>query len=68
MAGGTVKWFDQKKGYGFIQPNDGPDIFVHYSDIEGEGYKLLHDGDNVEFELSKGDMGPKAAKVKTVSA
>jgi CspA family cold shock protein len=66
MAGGTVKWFDQKKGYGFIQRNDGSDIFVHYSDIESEGFKLLHEGDNVEFELSQGDIGPKAAKVKTV--
>lgn len=63
MAGGTVKWFDSKKGYGFISQQQGPDLFVHYSDIEGDGYKSLKDGQPVEFEVSQGDMGPKAAHV-----
>ena len=65
MAAGTVKWFDAKKGYGFIAQDEGPDVFVHYSDIENqEGYKTLKDGEPVEFELTKGDIGPKAMKVK----
>lgn len=65
MAAGTVKWFDAKKGYGFIAQEEGPDVFVHYSDIEGqEGFKTLKDGEPVEFEITKGDIGPKATKVK----
>lgn len=61
---GTVKWFNQAKGYGFIVQDDkGPDVFVHFSAIEGKGYKLLHDGDRVEFKLVKKDKGLQAEEV-----
>ena len=63
MANGTVKWFDSQKGYGFITQQQGPDLFVHYSDIQSDGYKSLKDGQPVEFDVSKGDIGPKAANV-----
>lgn len=66
MACGTVKWFDSKKGYGFIQQENGPDVFVHFSDIQSDGYRALKDGDSVEFELSRGDIGPRAANVKVL--
>lgn len=61
---GNVKWFDEKKGFGFITPeNGGRDVFVHYSDIEGQGFKTLHEGERVEFEVTQNERGPKAAKV-----
>ena len=64
---GTVKWFNQTKGYGFIAPADGsPDVFVHSSAIEGEGFKSLREGEQVKFEITEGDKGPKAANVRTV--
>ena len=63
---GTVKWFDSKKGYGFIELEGSDDIFVHFSDIEGEGYKLLKDGQKVEFEVAKDDQGEKAKNVKAI--
>lgn len=63
MAEGTVKWFDAKKGYGFIARSGHKDVFVHYSNIAGEGYKQLKDGDVVEFEVAKGAMGPRADNV-----
>ena len=64
---GTVKWFNSAKGYGFIGRDNGPDVFVHYSAISGEGYKSLQEGDKVEFEISQGQKGPQAANVvKTV--
>jgi cold shock protein len=60
---GTVKWFNNAKGYGFIGREDGPDVFVHYSAITGEGYKSLQEGDQVEFEITQGQKGPQAANV-----
>ena len=61
---GTVKWFSNSKGYGFIGRNDGPDVFVHYSAIIGEGYRTLAEGDFVEFEIVEGPKGPQAATVR----
>jgi len=60
---GTVKWFNNAKGYGFIGRADGPDVFVHYSAIASEGYKSLQEGDQVEFEITEGQKGPQAANV-----
>ena len=60
---GTVKWFNNAKGYGFIGRADGPDVFVHYSAIAAEGYKSLQEGDQVEFEIAEGQKGPQAANV-----
>jgi CspA family cold shock protein len=62
-----VKWFDNVKGYGFIESEDGQDIFVHYKQIEGDGYKTLREGQQVEFELSEGEKGPLAVNVRLVS-
>jgi CspA family cold shock protein len=64
MAQGTVKWFNADKGYGFIGSDDGPDVFVHYSAIEGTGHKSLDEGDRVEFEVSQGQRGPQADGVR----
>lgn len=66
MAKGQVKWFDQKKGYGFITREDGDDIFVHYSAINSQGFKTLNEGDEVEFEVTEGKKGLQATNV-TVS-
>jgi CspA family cold shock protein len=64
MATGSVKWFSDQKGYGFITPNDGgEDIFVHYSNIDGDGFKTLREGQEVEFEVSQGRKGLEATKV-----
>ncbi len=63
MARGTVKWFDVKKGYGFIEQEDGEDVFVHFSAIEEEGFKTLEEGQTVNFEIVEGDRGPQAANV-----
>ncbi len=60
---GTVKWFNNAKGYGFIGREGGPDVFVHYSAIVGEGYKALQEGDQVEFEIVQGTKGPQADRV-----
>lgn len=62
-----VKWFDNVKGYGFIESEDGQDIFVHYKQIEGDGYKTLREGQQVEFDLSEGEKGPLAVNVRLVS-
>jgi len=68
MATGTVKWFNNKKGYGFITPENGSDVFVHYSAIQGDGYKTLEEGQAVEFEIKNGPKGQEAANVTRVSA
>ncbi len=60
---GTIKWFNNSKGYGFIGRDDGQDVFVHYSAIAGEGYRTLKEGDRVEFEVVPGPKGPQAANV-----
>ncbi|HAP68060.1 MAG: cold-shock protein [Nitrospinae bacterium RIFCSPLOWO2_01_FULL_39_10] len=67
MAKGTVKWFNNTKGFGFIQQEGGEDIFVHYSDIKDEGYKSLNEGQQVEFEVTSGPKGPKASNVVKVN-
>ncbi|MEK6254840.1 MAG: cold shock domain-containing protein [Gemmatimonadales bacterium] len=66
MSRGKVKWFHDAKGYGFIELEDGKDVFVHYSAINIEGYKTLAEGQEVEFELADGDKGPRAANVTRV--
>ncbi|MBM14495.1 MAG: cold-shock protein [Nitrospina sp.] len=63
MDNGRVKWFSNQKGYGFIQTEDGKDIFVHFSAIQSEGFKTLSQGQDVEFEISDGPKGPQAANV-----
>lgn len=64
---GKVKWFDDQKGYGFIEKDDGSgDVFVHFSAIKSEGYKSLAEGDSVEFEVTESDKGPKASNVMKV--
>lgn len=65
MAEGTVKWFSAEKGYGFIQREDGgPDVFVHYSEIQGSGYRSLEENQKVEFEVGQGTKGPQAQNVR----
>lgn len=66
MPEGIVKWFNDKKGYGFIVREDGNDIFVHYSSIEMPGFKTLTEGDKVSFEVEESDRGPQAKSVKKV--
>ena len=68
MSTGKVKWFNESKGYGFIEPEGGGrDVFVHYSAIQGEGYKTLSEGQPVEFEIIQGDKGPQASNVLKAS-
>ena len=66
MAEGTVKWFNEAKGFGFIEQNSGPDLFVHFSAIQGEGFKTLNEGDRVSFEVVKGPKGPQAENVRKI--
>ena len=66
MPTGKVKWFNNSKGYGFIQQEDGTDIFVHFSAIQGDGYKTLDEGQSVSFEVTQGPKGPQAANVTKV--
>jgi CspA family cold shock protein len=64
MATGKVKWFNEAKGYGFIERDGGGDVFIHYSEIEGSGFKTLHEGQAVEFEITEGAKGPQAVKCR----
>jgi CspA family cold shock protein len=66
MVRGTVKWFNEKKGFGFIQQENGPDVFVHFSAIQGDGFKTLAEGQAVEFEVIDSDKGAKAQNVRRV--
>jgi len=66
MAQGIVKWFNNQKGYGFITPEEGNDIFVHHSEIQGDGYKSLEENQKVEYEPGQGRKGPEATKVRAI--
>ena len=66
MPEGTVKWFNDTKGFGFIESDDGQDVFVHQSEIQSDGYRSLTEGAKVQFELTQGDKGPKAVQVKQI--
>jgi len=66
MASGTVKWFSNKKGFGFIEQESGPDVFVHHTGISGDGFKSLNEGDHVTFDVENGKKGPAAVNVKVV--
>ena len=66
MSNGVVKWFNEKKGFGFIEREDGPDVFVHHSGINGTGFKSLAEGDEVTFDLEQGPKGPRAVNVTVV--
>jgi cold shock protein len=66
MARGKVKWFNNQKGYGFITPEEGSDVFVHFSAVQGDGYKSLEENDEVEFEIQQGDKGEQAVNVVVI--
>lgn len=66
MANGTVKWFNDQKGFGFIEQQDGPDVFVHHTGINADGFKSLNEGDSVSFDVEQGQKGPAATNVIVV--
>jgi CspA family cold shock protein len=66
MIHGTVKWFNDRKGFGFIEQEDGPDVFVHHSAINSTGFKSLNEGDQVSFDIEQGQKGPAAANVNVI--
>ncbi len=66
MASGVVKWFNDRKGFGFIEQEDGPDVFVHHSGISADGFKSLNEGDKVTFDIEQGQKGPAAVNVTVV--
>ncbi|SDK84904.1 cold-shock protein [Lentzea albidocapillata] len=66
MTQGTVKWFNAEKGFGFLSRESGPDVFVHYSEIDGDGYRSLEDAQRVEFEVTQGPKGPQATAVRAI--
>jgi CspA family cold shock protein len=66
MATGTVKWFSAEKGFGFIQPEEGPDVFVHFSAISGDGFRNLEENQKVEYEVVQGNKGPQASSVRVI--
>ena len=66
MIKGTVKWFNERKGFGFLSRDEGDDVFVHHTSIEGEGFKSLREGQEVEFEVQDGPKGPQAVNVKAL--
>lgn len=66
MVEGTVKWFNESKGFGFIEQESGPDVFVHFSQIQSEGFKSLEEGDRVKFEVTQGQKGPQASTVSKI--
>ena len=63
---GKVKWFDEKKGFGFLEQESGPDVFVHFSSIVGTGFRTLHEGQSVKFDVQQGQKGPQASNVEVI--
>jgi CspA family cold shock protein len=66
MAEGTVKWFNDAKGFGFIEQDNGPDVFVHFSEVQGDGFKSLAEGDRVSFDVTEGQKGPQSSNVRKI--